>query len=155
MRNEDRRVEEKRREGQWYGGDWPNDWFEVLGMWSWQCRGGMGCRVCQVCVLWSANLPTVWLQSSWESVQGCLFPAVTFRAVSSAIATFGYTNTLLTIVSYMWNVRQKSLKSACVCLGSSSMSHLMTRPNRQGDSSSLRGGMCFLPPPPPCCFLIN
>lgn len=30
-----------------------------------------------------------------------------------------------------------------MCLGSSPMSHLMTRPNRQGDSSSLRGEMRF------------
>lgn len=49
--------------------------------------------MCRVCVLWSADLPTVCLQSSWESIQGCLFPAVTFPAVSSAIAMFGDTNT--------------------------------------------------------------
>lgn len=60
--------------------------------WEW------GCRVCQTCVLWSANLATVWLQSSWESVQGCLFRPVTFPAVSSATALFEYTNTLSTIV---------------------------------------------------------
>ena len=51
----------------------------------------------------------------------------------------------------MWNGNHLSLcvcVCVCVCvrvcLGSSAVSHLMTRPNRQGDSSSLRGGNHFL-----------
>lgn len=88
-------------------------------------------------VLWS----TVWLQSSWESIQGCLFPPVTFTAVSSTIVAFRCTNTYQPSMHYMKRVFQKAV---CVCLGSSPMSHLMTRPNRQGDSSSLRGEISFL-----------
>lgn len=121
-----------------------NGCFELLRMWSWQSWGGMGCQAYPACALGSADLATVWLQSSWESVQGCVFHPVTLPAVSRATDLFEYTNNLSIIVRYLWNTQHKALNSAhVVCLGSSPMSHLMTRPNSQGDSSSLRGGMRF------------